>query len=317
MKQTPLWHGVLPLWKPEGMTSHDCVARARRLFRQKQIGHAGTLDPAVCGVLPLLLGKATRIADYVHALPKTYQATVCIGAATDTEDATGQRTAVVDEVKLTYADVLSATHAFVGTYQQMAPLYAAVHVQGKRLYEWARSGMNVERPVREVIIHQLKVIGVDLDRKHPTMDVYVVCSKGTYIRTLCVDIGARLGYPAHMAQLQRIACCGIDRAECVSWETLERSQIDESAQTHLWSIDRALSFMPTCTVSLDVALKLTYGQPVGGQQCFPPCPVGIPVRLVSGKQTIAIVMRESETTSLRIRCLFVSPEDVRVQLGRI
>lgn len=183
--------GVLPLWKPEGMTSHDCVAKIRKLFRTKKVGHTGTLDPDVSGVLPLCLGQATRISEYLMNLPKAYEAELTIGIATETEDASGEITETKEVTGLCEQQIREAMEQFTGEIEQLPPMYSAVKVKGKRLYELARKGVSVERKARMVSIYELHILEVDLQKTFPSVRFRVTCSKGTYIRTLCVDIARR------------------------------------------------------------------------------------------------------------------------------
>lgn len=195
------YEGVLPVYKPAGFTSHDVVAKMRGILKMKRIGHTGTLDPQVTGVLPLCLGRATRVVEYLQELPKEYEATLRLGIATDTEDITGEITDQVDQVEVSSEDVKQVLEQFVGKISQVPPMYSAVKVDGKRLYELARQGKTVERKSREVTIHELELTGLTIKEGYPEISFRVLCSKGTYIRTLCVDIGKTLGYPSTMVEL--------------------------------------------------------------------------------------------------------------------
>ena len=196
-------NGVIPVHKDPGMTSHDVVARLRRILKTKQVGHTGTLDPEVSGVLPICVGQATRISEYIMEMPKEYRGQMVLGIATTTEDFTGETIETKQVEKLSVADVQNGIHSFIGEIEQIPPMYSSVKIQGKRLYELAREGKVIERKPRKVTIYDLKLINVDLDKTNPTIDFQVTCSKGTYVRTLCVDIGKKLGYPAHMSKLIR------------------------------------------------------------------------------------------------------------------
>lgn len=152
------YEGILPIHKPAGFTSHDVVAKCRGILKMKRIGHTGTLDPAVTGVLPLCLGRATRMVEYLQDLPKEYEATLVLGVATDTEDMTGEIIEQVNEVQVTEEDVRRVLSRFVGTISQIPPMYSALKQDGKRLYELAREGKTVERKPREVTIYQLELL---------------------------------------------------------------------------------------------------------------------------------------------------------------
>ncbi len=197
-----MMHGVLNVHKPAGMTSHDVVGWVRRLAHQKRVGHAGTLDPDATGVLLVCLGAATRLSDYLADEGKDYRATLTLGATTTTEDAGGDVLTQTDASPVTQADLQAVLPRFVGTIQQTPPMVSAVHHQGQRLYALARQGITVEREARPVKIDSIALLDWTPGlRASATLDVS--CGKGTYIRTLCADIGAALGVGGHMAALQR------------------------------------------------------------------------------------------------------------------
>lgn len=191
-------NGVINIYKIKGFTSHDVVAKLRGIMRQKKIGHTGTLDPDATGVLPVCLGSATKLCDMLTDKEKEYIAKVQLGVTTDTQDMTGtvlgQR-----EVNVTVQEVTEAIQSFVGTCEQIPPMYSALKVNGKKLYELAREGKEVERKARPVTIHYIEILEMSL----PQITIKVGCSKGTYIRTLCHDLGEKLGCGAAMAALER------------------------------------------------------------------------------------------------------------------
>ena len=190
--------GVVIVDKPAGITSHDAVDRVRKLLGERKAGHTGTLDPMATGVLPVCVGEATKIASFLTGDDKVYEATMRLGVRTDTLDMTGQVLAE-QQPRATEADVKAVLAAFVGTITQVPPQYSAVKVRGKALYKWARKGIRVEPPPREVQIREILLQGIELPRVRFT----VTCSKGTYIRTLCADMGDRLGCGAALEQLRR------------------------------------------------------------------------------------------------------------------
>ncbi|HEY0829126.1 MAG TPA: tRNA pseudouridine(55) synthase TruB [Bacilli bacterium] len=210
--------GVLPIIKPVDFTSHDVVAKVRRILGIKRIGHTGTLDPKVTGVLPLCIGRATRVVEYIQDLPKEYEARLILGIRTDTEDMTGNVLETASLIQVTEEQVTEAIHSFVGLIEQIPPMYSAVKVNGKRLYELARNGEEIERQPRTVTIHHIDLIHMNLELLHPAIQFRVSCSKGTYIRTLCADIGKKLGVPAVMSELVRTATGSITIDQCVSIE---------------------------------------------------------------------------------------------------
>lgn len=190
--------GVVIVDKPAGITSHDAVDRVRKLLGERKAGHTGTLDPMATGVLAVCVGEATKIASFLTGDDKVYEATMRLGVRTDTLDMTGQVLAE-QQPRATEADVKAVLAAFVGTITQVPPQYSAVKVRGKALYKWARKGIRVEPPPREVQIREILLQGIELPRVRFT----VTCSKGTYVRTLCADMGDRLGCGAALEQLRR------------------------------------------------------------------------------------------------------------------
>lgn len=207
------------------MTSHDCVAQVRRILHTKKVGHGGTLDPNVTGVLPIVVGKGTKLLEYLHRYPKTYYGEITLGIATETEDSDGAVIAKADiDDMLDTALIDQAMACFVGDIQQTPPMYSAVKVDGKRLYEYAREGKTVQRPSRTVEIKQFKRQGEPVyhqDTKTMTWPFIVTCSKGTYIRTLAVDLGKSLGYPAHMSRLTRLSSGGFQAGQAMTLQQLQ------------------------------------------------------------------------------------------------
>jgi tRNA pseudouridine55 synthase len=237
--------GVLPVLKPAGFTSHDVVAKVRRIVRERRIGHTGTLDPGVTGVLPLCLGRATRIVEYLQEMPKTYRTTLKLGIATTTEDLSGEVVERREVGGIDEAQIRDKLACFAGTIWQTPPMYSAVKIQGKKLYELARQGIEVERPPRQVTIHRLELISLHLDTPYPEIGLEVECSKGTYIRTLCSDIGRALGYPAVMADLIRTASGSFTLDHCIALEQIEEAAGDGTLSEYLIPVDRAIDHMPT------------------------------------------------------------------------
>ncbi len=193
-----MYHGIINVYKEAGYTSHDVVAKLRGILKQKKIGHTGTLDPAAVGVLPVCLGSGTRLCDMLTDKSKEYVAILRLGITTDTQDTTGS---VLAEkvVRTTVEEVTRTIESFVGEYHQIPPMYSALKVNGKKLYELARAGKEVEREARQVHIEAIEILSMNL----PEVEIRVACSKGTYIRTLCHDIGTALGCGGAMASLKR------------------------------------------------------------------------------------------------------------------
>lgn len=219
--------GVLLVHKPAGMTSHDVVNRIRKIFHTKKVGHCGTLDPEATGVLVLCIGKATKALQFLMSETKEYQATLVLGQATDTYDASGQ---VVDQKPFQGVfNVDNVLQSFVGLQEQLPPMYSAIKVNGKKLYEYARNHEKVEVQPRSIVIHRIELI----DQHDQFITFRVQCSKGTYIRSLCVDIGQKLGYPAHMQKLVRLASGHFRLENCFSLEDIEQGHY------HMLSLEEA------------------------------------------------------------------------------
>lgn len=241
--------GILAVWKPAGWTSHDVVAKVRRLIKEKRIGHTGTLDPEVTGVLPLCIGRATRVVEYVQERPKSYEAEMKFGIATDTEDMSGTVLTELPSVTITEDEIRRVLDSFIGQIEQVPPMYSAVKVDGKRLYELAREGQVVERKSRVVTIHKLELLEMKLDQPHPTIRFSVECSKGTYIRTLCVDIGQALHVPAVMVKLTRTMSGGFTQADCYNLEDIAALMESGELASKLTPADQAIDHFPRATVS--------------------------------------------------------------------
>lgn len=192
-------HGVINVYKEKGYTSHDVVAKLRGIAGQRKIGHTGTLDPDAVGVLPVCLGRATKLCDLLTDKDKTYEAVLLLGQETDTQDISGEVLRTGDTSTLTEESVREAIESFIGEYEQIPPMYSALKVNGKKLYELAREGKVVERKARPVRILNIDILEMDL----PRVRFVVECSKGTYIRTLCNDIGEKLGCFGCMEELIR------------------------------------------------------------------------------------------------------------------
>lgn len=212
-----MYNGIINVYKERGFTSHDVVAKLRGILKQKKIGHTGTLDPDATGVLPVCLGTGTRLCDMLTDTDKTYRAELMLGRVTDTQDISG---AVIGggDVVCTAEELADAIMSFVGEYKQIPPMYSAIKQNGKKLYELARAGREVEREARAVVIYDIKIESIEL----PYAVITVKCSKGTYIRTLCHDIGQTLSCGACMTSLVRERAGGFVLAE-----SLTLSQIEE------------------------------------------------------------------------------------------
>lgn len=244
--------GVLNLLKPPGMTSHDVVSVVRRALGVKKVGHTGTLDPGVAGVLPICVGKATRLAEYIAGEDKAYRAEITFGVTTDTQDSFGEVLSEQDASHLTRGDIAYCLARFHGPVMQVPPMVSAVKVGGKRLYELARQGVTVEREARQVTFHRLQLLDFRPGPR-PVAFVDVVCSKGTYIRTLAHDLGAMLKVGAHLSYLVRTRS-GPFRLEQAS--TLEELA---AGQAPLLSPAAAIGEMERLTIAGPAAERLRNG----------------------------------------------------------
>ncbi len=247
--------GVINVYKEKGYTSHDVVARLRGIFKQKKIGHTGTLDPEAEGVLPVCLGNGTKLCGMLTDKEKEYVAELLLGIVTDTQDMTG-RVLSEKEVTVTKEEAERAVMAFQGVYEQLPPMYSACKVDGKRLYELAREGKEVERKRRPVTIHALEILSMEL----PRIRIRVVCSKGTYIRTLCHDIGERLGCGGVMCSLLRTR---VDRFTLE--EAKKISEIEAAfreGNTPVIPVEEMFSHLPSIAVKEAFTGALHNGNPL-------------------------------------------------------
>ena len=229
-------NGVINIYKEKGYTSHDVVAKLRGILRQKKIGHTGTLDPDAEGVLPVCLGKATKLCDLLTDKRKTYEAVLHLGISTDTQDMTGT---VLEEREVTAdpATVCSCIEGFLGEQQQIPPMYSALKVNGRKLYELAREGKEVERKPRRVVFYHIEILETDL----PLVRFQVTCSKGTYIRTLCHDIGRKLGCGGCMESLLRTRVERFDVKDAMRLSEVEEAVGAGCILSHVVTIEQMFS----------------------------------------------------------------------------
>lgn len=235
-------NGILCMNKPQDFTSFDVIGKLRGILHMKRLGHTGTLDPMATGVLPILVGTATKACDILPNQDKTYQATVVFGKATDTLDIWGKPLQDYPEQHVTEAALRAVLLEFLGDITQLPPMYSAVSVNGKRLYELARKGETVERPTRTVHIDAITLDAFDETQQTATLTVS--CGKGTYIRTLLSDIGQRLGGDAVMTALTRTAACGYPLQDCLTFEQVTAAMADGTLEEHLLPTDSLFSSYP-------------------------------------------------------------------------
>ena len=235
-------NGILCMNKPQDFTSFDVIGKLRGILHMKRLGHTGTLDPMATGVLPILVGTATKACDILPNQDKTYQATVVFGKATDTLDIWGKPLQDYPEQHVTEAALRAILPEFLGDITQLPPMYSAVSVNGKRLYELARKGETVERPTRTVHIDAITLDAFDETQQTATLTIS--CGKGTYIRTLLSDIGQRLGGDAVMTALTRTAACGYLLQECLTFEQVAAAMANGTLEEHLLPTDSLFSSYP-------------------------------------------------------------------------
>lgn len=273
-----MYHGIINVYKEKGFTSHDVIAKMRGICKQKKIGHTGTLDPDAVGVLPVCLGAATKLCDMLTDRNKEYIAVLRLGITTDTQDISG-RVLEEKEVDMTEEEVREAILSFVGNYLQVPPMYSALKVNGKKLYELAREGKEVERPARPVTIYEIEI----LEENMPEFTIRAVCSKGTYIRTLCHDIGQKLGCGAVMSALTR-SRVGEFRVE--KSYTLSRIQ-QLSDEGRLWEIlvpiEKVFENIPSITVKKEASKALLNGNQLKTEEIENPADKGDKFRVYSSE----------------------------------
>lgn len=275
-------HGILVIDKPAGPTSFDVVHRVRALLKVKKVGHTGTLDPAATGVLPVCVGEATKIAGYILESEKAYEAVLRLGATTDTLDAEGRITSERAIPSLNREVIEVALARFRGTFAQVPPMFSAVKVDGKRLYEHARAGQEVERAAREVTVHELTL----RDFSATELRVFIRCSKGFFVRVLAQDVGEALGCGAHLKALRRTRTGPFAIAQAVPLEKVA-GQIaaagPEAVAPLLVSLEDALSELPALTVGEAEARKVLHGVPLEAR-----AELKGRVRVMSGGKLLAI-----------------------------
>ena len=257
-------NGILNLNKPAGYTSFDCVAVLRKLTGEKKIGHTGTLDPQATGVLPVCIGKATRLLEFMDSAPKTYVCGCTLGLETDTQDIWGS--VLYDRrpetASVTRENVEKALRSFEGEIEQKPPVFSAIKVNGKKLYEYAREGRDVEIPVRKVTIHSIRIL--DWNGPEEPFTFEVVCSRGTYVRSICHDLGQMLGCGACMSSLVRTQTCGYSIENAVSLDDLKQMTA-EQIEALLDPPETAVSHLPRLDLSDDQARLFCNGNPVWSQ----------------------------------------------------
>ncbi len=256
-----MYNGIINIYKEAGFTSHDVVAKMRGIVKQKKIGHTGTLDPDAVGVLPVCLGTATKLCDMLTDKSKEYEAVMLLGVSTDTQDISGK---ILEsrEVNVSEEEVKNAILSFIGEYDQIPPMYSALKVDGKKLYELAREGKTIERAARRVEISHIEIISIDL----PEVTFKVGCSKGTYIRTLCYDIGEKLGCLATMKNLKRTRVGSFLIEDAITLSQVEELAKNDTLVTKIMATDEAFMECERVQIKKEFAKVLANGNKIGLNQ---------------------------------------------------
>ncbi len=246
--------GIINIYKEKGYTSHDVVARLRGILHIKKIGHTGTLDPDAVGVLPCCIGKGTKVVDLITDRDKEYEAVMRLGVTTDTDDATGN-VLTESEVNVDEQELVDATMSFVGVIDQVPPIYSALKINGKKMYELAREGVEFERKARRVNIYAIDIVNIDL----PLVTMRIHCSKGTYIRSLCRDIGEKLGCGATMNSLKRTKVGKFAIEDAITLSEVENLVEDGRVEEYLTKIADVFSDIPKYIVGSELDKKADNG----------------------------------------------------------
>jgi len=256
-------HGIINLWKPEGPTSHDMVAKLRKIIGQKRIGHTGTLDPMASGILPLCLGDATRLAEYFSGQTKEYQLTMKFGYTSDTYDRTGNLQPGSD-LKMSKEEFLKVLNNSVGEIDQVPPMHSAISVNGTRLYELARKGIEIERPSRKIQIYSIEILNEIPDFLEAEVDLIlqVNCSKGTYIRSFCHDLGLHVGCGAILTKLERLSNGNFHKETSRTIAEIEIAVLQKTPEKILFPLKPDDLDLPILFINADQHEDLIHGRPI-------------------------------------------------------
>lgn len=296
--------GIINIIKPPGMTSHDMVNFIRKTYKTKKVGHTGTLDPAAAGVLPITVGRATKLSQYIASADKIYRAEITLGIKTDSQDAEGKILQTVDASHITEPQFSEAMRSFIGDIEQLPPMASAIKIDGKRLYHLHRQGLEIERPTRKISVYEMQLVwSTGWGNPHPRALFDISCSKGTYVRTLCHDIGEKLLTGAHMSFLLRMDVGHFSLANALTIEELQGMSDPHQA---LMPMDSALTAYPVVNVRAG-AIKPV----LSGSTLYPPGVESQPMDLLPGQlvrlkvqdRLLALAKVEIETEA-EIRVLF-------------
>lgn len=249
---------IISLNKPKDITSQDAVTRVKKILKVKKAGHTGTLDPMATGLLLICINKATRLASYFLNLDKEYRAVMKLGEATDTQDAYGKVISKTDHIEIDKSVIEETLKSFKGNILQQPPMFSALKHEGEPLYKLARKGIDIERKSREVNIYDIELLNINM----PYVTFRAVCSKGTYIRTLCDDIGKKLGVGAHLSELERTKIGTFRIDDSLSFEELKSLKINEPDSKGVYGMNEALSWMPELKINEEMIKAVTHGNPI-------------------------------------------------------
>lgn len=278
--------GILNVYKPIGITSFDVVRQIKKVTGIKKIGHTGTLDPLACGVLPVCIGKGTKVVDYLMKDFKVYEATLKLGITTDTYDREGKELSI-SEVNVSLDEIECVINSFLGDSFQVPPMYSALKVNGKRLYELAREGKNIEREARPITIYDINILHIDV----PYVKFRVKCSKGTYIRSLCYDIGNNLKCGATMWDLERVQSGAFTKENSIELNKLTVDNIND----YIISIDESLNQYDKAFVSSKCEKLLVNGVRIGDKRLLPNIDINKMYRIYSeDNKFLGLGMRNSK-----------------------
>lgn len=294
--------GIINVYKERGFTSHDVVAKLRGILRQKKIGHTGTLDPEAQGVLPVCLGKGTKVCELLTDKTKTYQAVLLLGTVTDTQDTTGT---VLEShpVTCTEEQVRTCINGFVGTQEQVPPMYSALKVNGKKLYELARQGVEVERKARTITVEEIRIDHMEL----PEVTITVTCSKGTYIRTLCHDIGQALGCGGCMKSLLRTRVGIFELEDSITLAEIEQMRDEGTLEQHIYAVDSVFGAYPKAVLQEEALRLVRNGNPLAKNMLDIQTPQeGMLVRLYDDQENfLAVYAWNKDRRSYRAEKMFL------------
>jgi tRNA pseudouridine55 synthase len=295
--------GVIVIDKPPGITSAKAVAIVKKLFHARKAGHTGTLDPMATGILVCCINQATRLARFLLGAKKTYAATLRLGLETDTQDASGEIIAARPGVPCTAQQIASVFRQFEGEYLQTPPAYSALKHRGKPLYRYARSGQTIHKPPRRVEIQSLKLFRYEW----PFVAFEVACSSGTYVRTLCADIGQRLGCGGHLTALRRIANGQFNLTDAVTLNRLTERASQDAHFQHLICMKDALGGMATVRVNNILTDQIKHGKIIRKSDLFQHADHGISgiVKVLdSDENLIAVMSQDDQTNRMKYECVF-------------